>query len=79
MDMLKKIFPFAFKAKEINDLIVALIIYVVIDVVCGVVIGLLSLIPIIGLIFILLGSLVGLYAFIGIVLSLLVFFKVIKN
>lgn len=79
MDTLKKLFPNAFKATEVNNFIVALIIYAVIDVVCGVIIGLLAKLPIIGILFRLLGSVVGLYATGGIVLSILVFVKVIKQ
>ena len=41
-------------------------------------IGLLVKLPIIGIIFTLVGSLVGLYALVGIVLSILVFVKVLK-
>ena len=78
MDMLKKFFPNAFSAKELRAFIIALVIYVLIDIVCGFVIGLLAKLPIIGTIFGLLGSLVGLYAFVGIILSILVFAKVIK-
>ena len=76
--MVKKFFPNAFKAKELSSFIVALVIYVLIDVVCGFVIGLLAKIPVLGIIFILLGSIVGLYALVGIVLSILVFVKVLK-
>ncbi len=79
MDMLKRFFPLSFKAKDLNALIVALIVYVVVDVLCGAVIGLLAKIPLIGLVFGILGTVIGLYAFIGIVLVLLVFFKVIKD
>ena len=78
MDMVKKFFPNAFKAKELSSFIVALVIYVLIDVVCGFVIGLLAKIPVLGIIFSLLGSIVGLYALVGIVLSILVFTKVVK-
>ena len=78
MDMLKKFFPHAFKATELKAFIISLIIYVLIDIVCGVVIGLLAQIPLIGVIFSLLGSIVGLYALVGIVLSILVFVKVVK-
>lgn len=78
MDTLKRFFPNAFKANEVNNFIVALIIYVVIDVVCGAIIGLLAKIPLIGIVFSLLGTVVGLYALIGIILSILVFVKVIK-
>ena len=79
MDTLKKLFPNAFKATEVNNFIVALIIYAVIDIVCGAIIGLLAKLPIIGIIFSLLGSVIGLYATGGIVLSILVFVKVIKQ
>ncbi len=78
MDALKKFFPHAFKATDLKAFIISLIIYILIDVVCGVVIRLLSAIPLIGIIFSIVGSLVGLYALIGIVLSILVFVKVIK-
>ena len=78
MDILKKVFPHAFKANELIPFIVILLIYLLIDVVCGAVIYLLSWIPFVGTLFYLLGSAVALYAFVGIVLSILVFMQVIK-
>jgi len=78
MDVLKKFFPHAFKATDTTAFVVTLIIYLVISVVCGVVIGFLGGLPIIGVLFSLLGSLIGLYTFIGLVLTILVFVKVIK-
>lgn len=78
MDILKKFFPLSFKVEEIKSFIISLVIYAVIDVVCGFVIGLLAKIPLIGIIFSLIGSIVGIYALVGIVLSILVFVKVIK-
>lgn len=78
MDMIKKVFPHAFKANELKSFIIVLVIYLLIDIVCGFVIGLLAKLPILGIIFSLLGSVVGLYALIGIILSVLVFVKVIK-
>lgn len=78
MDMLKKFFPHAFKATELTPFIVSLVIYVLVDVVCGFVIGLLAKLPILGIIFSLLGGAVGLYALVGIVLSILVFVKALK-
>lgn len=78
MDMLKKYFPFAFKATDLNPFIISLVIYVLIDIVCGAVIGLLASLPIIGIIFSVIGALVGVYALVGIVLSILVFVKVIQ-
>ena len=78
MDMLKKFFPLSFKVAETKDLVVSIVIYAIIDVVCGLIIGLLAKIPLIGILFSILGSVIGLYAVAGIVLSILVFVKVIK-
>lgn len=78
MDMLKKLFPHAFKATQLKSFIVTLIVYFLIDVVCGFVIGLLASLPLIGIVFSLLGSAVGLYALVGVILSILVFIKVLK-
>lgn len=75
---IEEVFPQAYKSTELTPFIVSLIIYVLIDVVCGFVIGLLAKLPILGVIFSLLGSLVGLYALVGVVLSILVFVKVLK-
>lgn len=78
MDLLKKVFPISFRVSEVVGLVIALIIYVVLDVVCGVIIGFLAGLPIIGILFTLVGSLIGLYGLIGIVLAILVFCKVLK-
>ena len=78
MEMLKKFFPLAFKAKDGMKLAVSVIIYILIDFVCGLVIGLLAKLPLIGVLFGLVGSVIGLYALIGIILSILVFLKVVK-
>lgn len=78
MDTLKKFFPNAFKATELKAFIIALVIYALIDIICGFVIGILAKIPLVGILFSILGAVVGLYALIGIVLSILVFVKVIK-
>ena len=76
--MLKTLFPQAYKAKDLGALIVALIVYIVIDFVCGLIIGLLSALPLIGFLFSIIGWAIGVYAFVGIILSLLVFFKIVK-
>ena len=78
MDLLRKYFPYSFRANDVGSLIVTILVYIIADVICGFVIGLLAKIPLLGVIFSLIGSLVGLYAFAGIVLSILVFVKVIK-
>ena len=78
MDILKKLWPFSFRAKDVSNLIISLLIYIVIDIVCGVVIGLLAKLPLVGWLFGIVGGLVGLYAFVGIVVTVLVFFKILK-
>ena len=87
MDALKKIFPVSFKrAGSVADFIIGLIIYAVIAIVAGLIIGfagvLTGWIPvigaIIGLILRLVGSLVELYILAGIVILILVFTKILK-
>ena len=78
MDMLKKFFPFSFNAKDIGNLIIHIIIYLVAGVVGGWVLGLIGIIPFIGLITDLIGKLLGLYCLIGIALAVLDYFKLLK-
>ena len=71
MDLLKTFFPFSFTAKkDVVALVVNVIIYLLVGAVAGIAIAILSKLPIIGFIIGLLGGLVDLYVFIGIVLAL---------
>lgn len=83
METLKKIFPYSFKAKkDVVALIINIIVYFVAELIAGAIIGLAT--TILGGIAILAwalgvaGSIVGLYALIGIVLSILDYLKVLK-
>ena len=79
MDTLKKLFPISFKyAGDITQLIIGILIYVVGGAIAGAVIGLLSAIPVIGLVFSLVGSLLGIYCLAGIVIEVLLFAKILK-
>ena len=80
MEMLKKFWPTPFKIKEkdIASFIIQLVIFVVVCAVIGWLIGILSGIPIIGLIFSLLGALIEIYGLVGIVLCILVFLGIVK-
>ncbi len=78
MDFLNKVFPISFKCTEKDAFIKALIMYVVAGVVGGLIIGLLSRIPFVGILFGLMGYLAEVYVTAGIVLSILVFTKVLK-
>ncbi|MBR2037367.1 MAG: hypothetical protein IKA09_06505 [Lachnospiraceae bacterium] len=78
MDMVKKYFPQAFNANDVKSLIIALLIYAVLAVVGGFIIGLLGIIPIIGFIAGILGWLLEIYCTIGVILAILVFLKIVK-
>ena len=80
MDMLKKIFPFSFnvKEKDVTSLIVSILIYIAVMIVSGIVMALLSLIPIVNLLTGIAGWVVELYAVGGIVISVLNFFNILK-
>ncbi len=79
MDILKNLFPFSFKEKStVAALVINVIIYVVVGAVVGVLIALLANLPIVGIVIRAVGGLIDLYVTVGIVLSFLDYFKVIK-
>ena len=80
MELLKKFWPTPFKIKEkdIVSFIIQLVIFVVVCTVIGWLISILSGIPIIGLVFSLLGALMEIYGLVGIVLCILVFLGIVK-
>ena len=80
MEMLKKFWPTPFKiqSKNVVSLVVQLVIFIVVCAVVGVLIGLLANIPVIGIIFSIVGALLEIYGLIGIVLCVLVFLGIVK-
>lgn len=80
MEMLKKFWPtpFRIKPKDVTSLVVQLVIFVVVCAVVGTLIALLAKIPVLGILFGIVGGLLELYALIGIVLSVLVYFDMLK-
>ena len=79
MDMLKKFFPISFKYADTGaNLIIGILIYLVGGAIAGTIIGWLSAIPLVGFVFGLVGSLLGIYSFAGIVIEVLLFAKVLK-
>lgn len=80
MEFLKNLWPIPFKIKKGNlaSFIWKLIVFIVVTAIVGVLIKVLAGIPIVGIIFSILGSLVGVYNIIGIVLCVLVFIGVIS-
>ena len=79
MEMVKKYFGHAFENTDtLKGLIIKILVYIVVDFICGLVIGIIGKIPVIGLVAGILGSLVGLYFLVSIVLAILNYLKVLK-
>lgn len=86
MDILKKLFPISFKfTQDAGSLIVGVLIYLVVGIVGGFALGLigvLSIVPILGwilaLVLGLIGSLLDIYCLAGIIIEVLVYTKVLK-
>ena len=78
LNVIKPYFPQAFKANDVKSLIIALVVYALIACIGGFVLGLLTIIPILGFIFRVVSWLVEIYCAAGVILSLLVFLKFVK-
>ncbi len=79
MDLLKKLFPVAAKKGDVKSLVIAILIYIVIGAIGGAVIGLLAGIPVLGILFSIVGALLELYTIGGIVVSILGYLDVKMN
>ena len=79
MDILRKYWPTPFKIEKGNlvSLLVQLVIFLVIMAVVGVLIGVLSAIPVLGIIFWIVGPLAEIYSTVGVVLCILKFIGVV--
>lgn len=78
MDLIKKFFPQAMQAHDVKGLIIAILIYAVVNFVGGFVLGLLNGIPLVGFVFGVIGWALGIYCAVGIIVALLVFLKIVK-
>lgn len=79
MDMIKAYFPFSFDTKDVKTLLIKIAVYIVLELIVGLVCGLIGLIPLIGgIIGWLIGGVVGLYCLAGIVFAVLDYFKILK-
>lgn len=78
MDMLKKFFPLSFGSKDVANLVVKALIYLVVGIIAGFAIGILANIPVINLVTGLVGTLVELYCVVGIVIAILDYLKILK-
>jgi ABC-type xylose transport system permease subunit len=78
MELLQRIFPLSFGKKDLAGLIITILIYLVVGAVLGAVVAFLTKIPIIGFIFALIGSLIGIYIFAGLVILILVYLNLLR-
>lgn len=79
MNSLKKIFPLSFKyVGSAANLVIGILVYLLVGIVGGLVIGLTAIIPIVNIVCGLLGALLDLYVVAGIVIQILVHCKVLK-
>lgn len=78
MELLKKIFPLSFDVKDVANLIIRILIYLVAGIVIGFVLKIVSIIPIVNLVVGLVGGVVELYIAAGIVIAVLDFLNILK-
>jgi hypothetical protein len=79
LNTLKKYFPYSFGAKELKDLIIKIIVYVVAGIVIGTVASVIGLIPLIGgIIGWIVGTVANVYTTAGWIIAILDYLKVLK-
>ena len=80
MDFMKKLWPTPFKIQKGNvvSFVVQLLVFLILTALFGWLIGLLSALPIVGIVFGIVGSLMGIYTLIGAVLCLLKVLDLVK-
>ena len=79
MGFIKSLFPQAMQAKGARGLLIAILIYVLVNFVGGFVFGLLDALPLIGFVFGLLGWVLRIYCAVGVIVAILVFLKIVKQ
>ncbi len=75
---LKKYFPFQATEADVKSLVIAILLYIIVGFIAGLVMVLVALIPVINLLLGIVGALVDLYCLAGIVLAILDFLGVLK-
>ena len=74
---LKNIFPFSAQVKDVSTLIITLIVYAVITIIAGILLGLLGNLWLIGWAFDVVGWLINIYCGVGAIVAILVFIKAV--
>ena len=74
-----KFFPISSRAKDLKGLLISILIYIVVSFLIGLGLKVLAILPLIDILLGIIGWVVELYIAVGVVVSILVFFKVIKK
>ena len=74
-----KYFPISARAKTLGGLIVSILIYIVVSFLIGLGLKVLAILPLIDILLSIIGWLVELYIAVGVVISILVFLKIVKK
>ena len=79
MNLLKSFFPLSYKFSDtVANLVIGILIYLFAGAIICTILGWLSLIPILGIAFSLVGTVAGIYCLAGIVIEVLLFADVLK-
>lgn len=79
MNMLKPFFPLVFvPKKDVLALVINIVLHIIADAIAGLVIAILGSLPLIGWAFTVVGSIVGLYFLVSLVLSILDYLNILK-
>jgi len=74
-----KYFPISARAKTLGGLLVSILIYIVVGFLIGLGLKILAILPLIDILLSIIGWLVELYIAVGVVISILVFLKIVKK
>ena len=74
-----KYFPISARAKTLGGLLVSILIYIVVGFLIGLGLKILAILPLIDILLSIIGWIVELYIAVGVVISILVFLKIVKK
>ena len=73
---MRELFPLSAKVKDVKSLIISILLYIVVSVVTGFVLGFFTAIPLVGTVIGFISSLIDLYCLGGMVISIMILAKV---
>ncbi len=78
MDLVKKYFPVSMRANDVTGLVISIVLYLIAMVVLAVIGKLIGILPVINVLYGIISWVAGIYCFVGIVLAVLVYLKLLK-